>query len=222
MKKLISLSIVAAICAGFATSACGQNSSAAPAPSADTPHKVGLIDMARVFKEYKKFENLREDLKSEIAQSDEQAKAMATELQKLQEEMKTFEQGKPEYNSLEKQLAEKASKFEAFRKVAQRDFLRKESQIYKTVYLEVVDVVKKYSEIYHYTLILRFNSEKIEGSDPQKLIQGLNRQVIFHRPDDNITDSVITYLNRNYPGAQAAQPAGTRTSVKPVGGTRRN
>ena len=43
----------------------------------NAPHKVALVDMAFVFKNYKKFEVLREDLKEEIQASEGEAKSRA-------------------------------------------------------------------------------------------------------------------------------------------------
>jgi len=167
------------------------------------PAKVGLIDMARVFREYTKFNVLREDLKSEIQKADEQAKAMAVKISKLQEEMKQFKQDSPEYAQREKELTRLTTEFETFRKQKQREFVRKEADIYKTIYLEVVDVVRKYAEYYNYTLVLRFNGDKLDTDDPQQLIRGLNRQVVYYRAEDDITPAIIEYLNRRYQQAQA-------------------
>lgn len=209
MKKHILLAglvtcLSAAVGIGFSSRLTAQ------APNAGIPHKIGLIDMGRVFKSYEKFNALREDLKAEIQKSDEKAKQMAVQIQQLRKEMQEFEPDSPEYLQREKRITQLSTEFETFRKTAQRDFLRKESQIYETIYLEVVDVVKKYAEYYKYTLILRYNGEKIDASDPKSLIQSLNRQVVYHRPEDDITDSVIEYLNRRYQSAAAAPSGGTR------------
>lgn len=213
MKKLIASATVLAIISCFACFAETAVAQSAPkGNNAGVVHKVGLIDMAHVFKNYEKFTALREELKAEIQQSDTQAKAMAEKIQTVQKEMKDFKQGSPEYLAREKQLAQAASDFEAFRKVAQRDFLRKESRIYHTIYMEVTDTVKKYAKIYNYTLIMRFNRENLDTDDPKKLIQGMNRQVVFHRADDDITLSVLDYLNRNYKnqGSTATRPTGSQ------------
>ena len=68
---------------------------------------------------------------------------------------------------------------------------------------------------------MRFNGEELSGSDPQKLMQGLNRPVIYYQPEDDLTQSVIKFLNDKYqpkaatPKAPAAgtarQPAKTST-----------
>ena len=204
MKKMILSATVMAVLVGFIGIAWSQNEAA---PSS-APHKVGLIDMAKVFKEYKKFKVLREDLKGEIAQSDQKIKEMAAKLQQLKAEAETFNAGTPEYVKREQEMTKLQANFQAFRANAQREFLRKESQIYKTVYLEATDVVKKYAEYYKYTLVIRFNGEKLNTEDPKQLIQSLNRQVVYHRPEDDITESVLEYLNRRYspPGDQAKKP----------------
>jgi Skp family chaperone for outer membrane proteins len=209
VKKIFTSATVITI-AGCLTCFNGTASAqtAAPATAKAVEHKVGLIDMAHVFKHYEKFTALREELKTEIQDSDTKAKAMAEQIQAVQKEMQDFKQGSPEYLAREKQLAQAASDFEAFRKVAQRDFLRKESRIYHTIYMEVTDTVKKYAKIYNYTLIMRFNREDLDTDDPKKLIQGMNRQVVYHRADDDITLSVLDYLNRSYkPTASATGPA---------------
>lgn len=220
MKKLITSAAVIAIVGCFA---CFNETASAQAPASanakSVEHKVGLIDMAHVFKNYTKFTALREELKAEIQQSDGKAKAMAEQIQAVQKEMQDFKQGSPEYLAREKQLAQAASDFEAFRKVAQRDFLRKESRIYHTIYMEVTDTVKKYAKIYNYTLIMRFNRESLDTDDPKKLIQGMNRQVVFHRADDDITLSVLDYLNRAYKPSSGGSAAPTRSTTRPTPGT---
>jgi outer membrane protein len=170
----------------------------AQATTAATP-KIGLIDMAYVFKNYKKFEVLRNDLKAEIEKSDQQAKSMAAQIKDTTDRMKNFKEGSPQYLDLEKQLAQQASDFEAFRKVAQRDFLRKESDIYKTVYLEVSDAVKLYAQHYNYSLIMRFSRDEIADSgDPQSILRSMNRQIVHFRTEDDVTETVLRYMNQRY------------------------
>jgi TonB family protein len=83
-------------------------------------HQIGLIDMAHVFKNYKKFEALREDLRLEIEQSDEKAKAMHAQMQSLEGKIKGLNGGSPEAIAHEKQLFKLKSEFDAFRQEAAR------------------------------------------------------------------------------------------------------
>ena len=217
MKKMIVSTAAVAVLSGLLAPAWGQNSKSR---QETVPHKVGLIDMARVFKEYEKFKALRQDLQGEIQQSDQAARSMAQKIQSLKEQIKEFNPSSPEAIKIEKDLAQQTTEFETFRKVAQRDFLRKESQIYRTIYLEVSDVVQKYAEHFDYTLIMRFTGDKLDSADPQKLIQGLNRQVVYYRTEFDITDPVIDYLNQKYAPQTTKKPSTTPTAQKPSSKTR--
>lgn len=205
MKKTCLFAILAALVLGGNVLQAQQ-----PAAATAGPHKVGLIDMAHVFKNYKKFEALRNDLKAEIEKSDGQAKAMAAQIKKTQAEMKNFKEGSPEFAARERELAKLAADFEAFRKVAQRDFLRKEAEIYKTVYLEVSETVKLYAQYKKYTLIMRFNREGVgEKQNPPEVLQSMNKQVVYFEPGNDITNDVLNYLNNKYAGGQAQGNSGT-------------
>lgn len=191
--------------------AWGQNASGAP-----TAHKIGLIDMAEVFKDYKKFEALREGLKAEIAESDQQAKQMVDQINAARERLKQVTEGSPDFAKLEKQILSMTSDLEAFRKGKQRDFLRQEAQIYKTIYLEVSDAVKKYADYYGYTLIIRFDRKTLEDAEnPAEVVQRMNQLVVDYRPEDDITNSVKDYLNKKY---NPAGPTTPRVSTGTSGG----
>ena len=228
MKKFLLSAAAVAVLAGFSSfvvTAWGQGrdgqaanpaGGGAAAPGAKV---VGLIDMAHIFKNYKKFEALREELKGEIEQSDKQARTMAEQIKSTQAQMKDLNEGSPDFVALETKLTEQTTEFETFRKVQQREFLRKESQIYKTVYLETSELVEKYARYYGYAVILRFNREGLESADdPQTVIQRMNRQVVYHNPADDITDAVLAQLNKEYGGAAAGTPPppSTRSAGEPA------
>ncbi|HLQ44761.1 MAG TPA: OmpH family outer membrane protein [Planctomycetaceae bacterium] len=208
MRKLLIFSAVVASLASFLVTAFGQNPSTAgsrpkatvtpAAAQAEAPHKIGLIDMGRVFKEYKKVEALREDWKAELQTNEESAKQMAGKVQGIIEQMKQFKPASTEFVKLEKQQTQLTAEFESFRKNSQRTLMQKEADMFKTVYLEAMEVVEKFAKVYHYTLVMRFNSENIEGEDLQKLQIGLNRIIVYHQTEDDLTDGVIGHLNKLY------------------------
>lgn len=216
MKKFVVSAAAIAILTGFSSFVVTAWGQAGNSPSKNVPHKIGLIDMAHIFKEYDKFKELRIELKADISQSDAKARQMAQQLKALQAELKMLVEGTDQHSQVERRLVKGASEFEAFRKVAQRDFLRKESQIYKMIYLEVSKTAKMYAKHYDFTLIMRFTREGLETTaEPRKVIEGMNRQVVFFRPADDITDPVLKYLNQEY-----GNSAGTAQGTRP-GGTRR-
>lgn len=218
MKKLILSASSIACLAGLlslgntAWSDPGKGAPREAASKDSRPHKVGLIDMAFVFKKYKKFDALREDLKAQIGDSEIEAKNMAEKIKALQSELKSLKEGAPEFDAKEKQLAAISAQFETFRRSTQRDILKEESKIYHTIYMEVADAVRKYSKHYEYTLVLRFNREDLNPEDPQGLIQGMNRQVVYYLQEDDMTDSVLDYLNKKFD--DGAPPAAAKPAEK--------
>lgn len=208
MTKAIALTLC--LCVLTAATASAQ----APTAPATTPHKVGLIDMAYIFKNYKKFEDRRETLKAEIMKTDEAAKSMAEQLKGIETELKSgkFKPESPEYQSLEAKGFALKGQFEQFSTKAKRDFLMKESEIYKEVYLEVTQAVNQYAQYYKFTLVIRFSREMINGDEEaRELIQGMNNLVIYHDPEFDITEKVLVFLNGRYQKTAAVNTTGTTT-----------
>ena len=218
MKRTIIGASALALLAGVLTLsgiAWSQNKEAPAAVEKNAPHKVGLIDMAHVFKNYKKFEALREELKEEIGASEEKAKLMQGELAEMQKSMKGLNEGGPEYTKAEQIIVRKAAEFETFRRAASRDFLKKESQIYLQVYNETSAAVEKFAKYHKYTLIIRFNREELDTENPQNLLQGMNRQVVYHQAEDDITPPVLLFLNNRFAPAATTTPANPPRTTTP-------
>ena len=218
MKKTVTV-VALACCIGLTAPAMGQTKPAAatPAPAA-TPVKIGLVDMARVFKEYKKFEDMRATLKAEMEIALAEAKKIAAAAEKIKEELKLLKQGSAEYIKRESDLAQLSSDFEAKRKVANLQYQRKEAEIFQNIYVDAVDVIKLYAEHFDYSMVMRFNSADLDKSNPTSVVNGLNKLVIYHRPQDDITDAVIDYLNRKYTPTKPAVP---RAATQPKPGPAR-
>lgn len=203
MKKTVS-AVALACCIGLTAPAIGQTQPATAAPAA--PVKIGLVDMARVFKEYNKFEDMRASLKAEMEVALAEAKAIAAQAEKVKEELKLLKPGSAEYIKRESDLAQLSSDFETKRKLANVQYQRKEAEIFQDIYVDSVGVIKLYAEHFKFSMVMRFNSAEIDKSDPKTLANGLNKLVIYHRPQDDITDAVIDYLNRKYTPTKPAVP----------------
>lgn len=217
MKKTVSV-VALACCIGLTAPAMGQNQPAATAPAAATPVKIGLVDMARVFKEYNKFEDMRASLKAEMEIALAEAKKIAAEAEKVKEELKLLKPGSAEFIKRETDLAQLSSDFDTKRKVANAQYQRKEAEIFQDIYIDSVGVIKLYAEHFKFSMVMRFNSAELDKTNPSSLANGLNKLVIYHRPQDDITDAVIDYLNRKY---TPVNPAAPRQAKPPATGTTR-
>ncbi|QDT35370.1 MULTISPECIES: OmpH family outer membrane protein [Thalassoglobus] len=194
MKKP-SLWMTAFVAAGLLVAV--NTASAQNQPSA--AHQVGLIDMAHIFKNYEKFKAETQGLQAAAEQAEQKAQDMVAQMKSVQGQMQGLTANSPDYNAKEAQLIELQTKLQAFQQVERRDIVRKQAEVYKKIYVEVQDAVSMYAKHYEYTLIMRFNREDVAAAgDPQKIIQGMNRQVVWHRPQDDLTDPILQYLNDQY------------------------
>jgi outer membrane protein len=219
-KILFSVSALGALLAVLltATQTQGQGQGQAQAQSgaarAQRPHQIGLIDMAHVFNNYDKFKAMQEGLQGDLKLAREKAQKSIERIKQLQEQAKagTYKPESPEYKQLETEVIRLQTELEAYGRVTQAEQLRKEAEVYKQVYLEVQDAIRVYAEHYGYTLILRFDREAVETADnPQVILQRMTRQVVFHRGEDDLTNAILTHLNRQYTSQTAGRPAAGAT-----------
>jgi len=191
-----------------------QDAAKAPAAKDNTPHRIGLVDMAEVFQGYKKFEDMRAELQAEIEKSDAEAKLMVERMQKMQQQMieTKLAPGSDQYEQGEKALLDAKGEFEAFRAAMQRKLARRESEMFKVIYADTTSMVKKYAEFAKFTVVIRFDRKDIDDdTPPSEAVQRMNKQIVYHRTDDDITKVVLDTLNKQYEAT-----AGTRTPVRGV------
>jgi outer membrane protein len=214
-KFLFSVSAVAALLAVLLTATQtrgqGQGQSQSGAARTQTPHQIGLIDMAHVFNNYEKFKAMQEGLQADLKAARDKAQGTIERIKQLQEQAKTgtYKPDSPEYKKLESEVIKLQTELEAYGRVTQAEQLRKEAEVYKQVYLEVQDAIQVYAKHYGYTLILRFDREAVETADnPQVILQRMTRQVVFHRGEDDLTTAILTHLNRQYQQTAGRPAAG--------------
>ncbi len=184
--------------------------------SKSAPHRIGLVDVGTIFKEYKKLTDMRKVLKSQFEQSDLKAKILAKQITDLQSKLKsqTLKKESPEYIRYERALVEKTNEFKSFRENLQREYLRKEAKMYKEIYLDVTQMVGHYARHYRYTLVIRFNRNGVKsGGSPQEVMRGMNELVLFHDSNVDITKGVLKHLNEAYSKSRGIA-TGTRRSTK--------
>ena len=81
--------------------------------------------------------------------------------------------------------------------------------------LEVSDAVEKYAQHFNFTLVLRFSADELSGQEnPEDVMRGLNRQVVYYRPSEDITTAICEFLNRRYQRTAAVPADGAGAAQK--------
>jgi len=219
--KRFTLSLLTIAVLATSSFATAQDGRATATKKKAAPSSVALIDMAHVFQNYDKFKVLREGLQAAVQESDAEAKRMAesfkTLQQKLTEQSKQLDPGSEEYGNIEQQLLDEKGRFESWRAGTQRKLARRETDMLKVIYSDVSKMVGLYARHAEYSLVLRFNSKGVEDEmQPQQAIQAMNRNVIYHEDGNNITEVVLTQLNKQYKKSSVSTPARPTGSSRPV------
>ncbi|MEX0704865.1 MAG: OmpH family outer membrane protein [Planctomycetales bacterium] len=201
----------------FAGLVCVSGPARAQQPAG--PQRIGFVDMTEVFKKYKKFTTLRDELKADFEASEQRARALFDKMKQLQGEMKGFDPASVDYAEREKQLNTLKAEMETFSQRVQRELMARQSETNKTIYLEVLDMVNGLARANNYSVVLRVNNppEKME-EDPAGTMQWMNQPVIVYSRDDDLTGDVIHYLNERYKPAGNITPAAGTTTTGPARG----
>ena len=189
MTRLASLLVAAMLLAGPTSTAFAQGTAAS-----SIPHKVALIDISRVLKEYKKVDALRSEIKAEIAKSETQRTAMVKQMKTIKDKHSSpnIQQGSPKAVELEKQGLKVEAEFNSFKKAERTRILRREAQLLKTIHGEIKGVVKRAADAWGYTLVLRFNGAASDAATPNNVVGQLQRQVVYYRNEDAVSYTHLT------------------------------
>ena len=234
MRKLI-LTATGCIClaagAYFLDTVSGQDKTPRKEAAAEEiPHRIALIDVEYVFKNYDKLKYLEEELKAELKEEEEKFKEKAKKGQQMVAELKDYKPDTPEYDARRQKIEKLDTDMKFDQKQVQGKLQREKAKITLTVYHEVHDAVEKFCRHFNYTLAIGFTRTEANSSDPQRMMQIVNQPVVYYRKSeagkckDDLSEPVVKWLNEKYAkdsgGETAATPSPKKdTKVKTVDGT---
>ena len=78
--------------------------------------------------------------------------------------------------------------------------MEREAKIYYTVYQEVNDEVKYYSDRNGITMVLRFNGDPVDVNNRESVMREINKPIVYQNGVD-ITPKILEALNKRTPVA---------------------
>ncbi len=180
---------------------------AAPARAQQAaPIKLGVVDLAKVFKGYKKSAELEKRINAERDALKAELDAIKKKISDLNKELDLLDFGSPTYQKKEEEKARAVGLYE-LKKRRLEDRIKRRWEEYNVALLDDINaVVAEYGKQHGYTLIFKVDTEP---SKDQKLLAGL-RNVLYFAQTIDITNDIVTILNRRYElegGAAPAKPA---------------
>lgn len=168
---------------------------------------TAVIDLTYIFKNHTRFMTMSEGMKRDIETAENELKKKRDSFTaRSQQMLGQFKKGTIEYQQAEEQLAKEASDIQLEVSIQKKKFLEQEAKIYYTVYQEVLDAVKRYSESQGVSLVLRFTGDPIDPNNPEEVLRDLNKQVVWYHRAIDITPVILEYVNRSGGGAPPPPP----------------
>jgi Skp family chaperone for outer membrane proteins len=179
----------------------------AMAQGAPNAQNIAVIDIGKILKADEKFKRQMADLQAEVAATENQLRADAKVVEGLVQQQKTFAPGTPDYTRLDAEITQRSADLQVKKNLKNKELVERQSKMLLGAYLEVQDAVREFSKRYNIGLVIQYDSAEINPADPQAILSGAHRQIVFVNPGLDITQDILTMLNR-----------GQRVSTNPGGG----
>ena len=208
MRTLLLSAIVSGCIVSFAGEAIAQNAS----PSANASrYGIAVVDVSYIFKNYSQFKSAMEGMKKEMETAEGQLKSDRSAIAAKEEQRNQYNPGSPEYKKMDEEIARQKAEFNLTAGRIRNDFLEREAKVYYQTYLEVSNAVQYYAQQHNIGLVLRFNGDQIDPNLREKILQAINKPVVYQNNID-ITPDVLALLNRGgAPGGVAPAASGQRS-----------
>ena len=161
---------------------------------ADAPHRipVATLDVAKVFKQYRDFNERMIHLKNKIEEYDRDIRFRQEQINKKMPSDGDAQQGNEEAEK-KAAYAKAAMTVEVAEK--KKEFLAAEARIYADRYQSIENIVSQICKKRDVGIVVRATTDAVSPTDRNSVLQGVNRPVIYSAVPD-LTDDVIAELNR--------------------------
>ena len=189
---------------------------AAQAPRAPAPQSggaVALVDVNMIFNHHPRFKMAMEEMRTDVERAEASVQEERRAVQQLAEKLEKYK-GTRDYRDIEQEIADRQTRLTIQVRRQQREFLEREARIYHNTYREIWQAVDYICRQYNIAVVLRFNRETADTSKPEEVLRDINKPVVWHRENLDITDSVLAEIVRDGP-APASPPVGHNPFQRP-------
>ena len=150
--------------------------------AADSVGKIGYIDVARIFDEYKKTQDLDKILEDKSSRKQVERDRMVKDIRKLKDESELMSESAREKKQDE--IEDKIKKLQDFDRDARDELQRERDKMAKEILKEIDETIQGLGKKEGYTVILN------------------ERMLLYYDQANSLTDRVLNSLNRKYKGSR--------------------
>lgn len=210
VKVSLFATIAAAVVCG---SLIGPITSSAQAQGVPAGHRIAVVDVSIVFKQYETFLARTEMFKKQVEGAEAKLKDEHTQITGLEEQLKKFNPGSQDYKQMDLRVNRAKADWQIKAQAQRKELMEEEGRLYFKTYRELDDAVKRFAVHNNIALVLRFASDSVDDpNNRSEIVKGINKSVVYVHPDLNITGLILQDLNRSAP-----QAGGGNANARPVG-----
>lgn len=167
--------------------------------------RVAVVDIKYILENHVGFKKSMEGLKSQFDKAGEELKSERLRINNLEMKLREVKPSTPDYNELDEEVNRAKSEWTLNANKQKKEIRKTESKILWDVYYEVKTQTKRYCEQNRIDLVISFNGEPIDPEQPQQVVRGVSKPIVYHHPGIDITPHILASLNN-----QAAGPVSNR------------
>jgi Skp family chaperone for outer membrane proteins len=162
--------------------------------SAADPPTVGIVNMDKVFKTHKPFQDKLDPLKQEAKDLEQKLQVRQAELETVAAQIRKAAPGSPEAARLMQQAGKLQGELQQFVNTERGNLQKKEAALYVTFYKQVDGEISKYAKAKGLKLVLKDQENNLDESQGvNELLKALNRGILYQDGLD-ITDDIVKAL----------------------------
>jgi Skp family chaperone for outer membrane proteins len=195
----VTKSIFAIVCA--ASFACG----ALPAVAQTTTGQqqfvpvVAVVDLPALLRNHTRFKAQEEEMKRQIQAAEEVLKQDQKVMEEHARRMQEFKRDSPDFKTAEEQLAKMQADLQLKVNIQKRNFAEFRTKALADVHEELANYVYYYAQSQGILIVLNYNGDEPDPTNPQSVMQALNHPVLYKHPAADITQNILQMINQQTP-----------------------
>jgi Skp family chaperone for outer membrane proteins len=175
--------------------------------------RIGLINMSRALKGYRKFQALQADLRTRAQQAQQKLEGLTKEVRNLQAECEAPATPAARREESARRIRELRGQIEEEQTRAQARMTKMSGDAFATLYREIEEAANRVAKLKGLELVLFYTDAVTEADyyNPSNLQRKMTQPgalmpIIVAAPGMDVTDTVIEALNRMAAGSKSPRP----------------
>jgi Skp family chaperone for outer membrane proteins len=172
------------------------------------PRTVGVIDVGHILQNHPTLKTKMESIKTAMEAADKEMQEKRERIVKQMEQLKErFNEGTPEYDKAEKDIADQDTKFRLELVKKRKEFEAQQAIVLFEVHSQITTLLDYVSKNYGFQVILQVSRQAVDPKKPETLDMAMSQNVLYFNKATDVTEFVLGQLQQQLGGTAPAPAA---------------